>query len=283
VKQPKPRRAVGVAHVSVDVSPRTFKVAMKAPAIQRPRTKMTVEVSTTGGPKEDTYVTLAAVDEGILLLTGFPSPDPVKYFFGKRRLGVDLRDDYGRLLDPNQGAAAAIRQGGDSIGGAGLSVVPTKTVALFSGPVKLVNGKASITIDTPDFNGELRLMAVAWSQSGLGSASQPLTVRDPVPTEMILPRFMSPGDRAVATVTMDNVEGAAGQYTAKISSSGQSFAATTPSVSANLAAKTRQDITVPVSAAREGVADVSLAVSGPNFAVTHTDGIQTRSAFLPAS
>ncbi|MEP7210531.1 MAG: alpha-2-macroglobulin [Alphaproteobacteria bacterium] len=283
VKQPKPRRAVGVAHVTVDVSSRTFKVAMKAPDVQRPRTKMTVDVTATGGPKEDTYVTLAAVDEGILLLTSFPSPDPVKHFFGKRRLGVDLRDDYGRLLDPNQGAAAAIRQGGDSIGGAGLSVVPTKTVALFSGPVKFVNGKASITIDTPDFNGELRLMAVVWSQSGLGSASQPLTVRDPVPTEMILPRFMSPGDTAVATVTMDNVEGAAGQYKAAISSNSPSFSATTPSVTATLAAKTRQDLTVPVSAAREGVADVSLAVTGPNFSVTHGYGIQTRSAYLPAS
>jgi hypothetical protein len=40
-----------------------------------------------------------------------------------------LRDDYGRLLDPNQGAAGTIRQGGDQIGGAGLTVVPTQSVA----------------------------------------------------------------------------------------------------------------------------------------------------------
>ncbi len=284
VKRPKPRRAVGVAHVSVDVSPRTFELSMKAPDVQRPRSKLTIDVSATTGPvKEDTYVTVAAVDEGILLLTGFKSPDPVKYFFGKRRLGVDLRDDYGRLLDPNQGAAAAVHQGGDSIGGAGLSVVPTKTVALFSGPVELKNGKATVTIDVPDFNGELRLMAVAWSASGLGSASQALTVRDPVPTEMILPRFLAPGDKAVATITMDNVEGAAGKYAAAIGSNGP-FTTSTPSLSTNLAAGQRQDLSVPVSTSAEGVSNITLAVTGPNnFSVTHSYGIQTRSPYLPAS
>ena len=110
VKRPKPRRAVGVAHVAVDVAPRTFQLTLKAPEVQRPRSKLKIDVAATTGPvKEDTYVTVAAVDEGILLLTGFKSPDPVNYFFGKRRLGVDLRDDYGRLLDPNQGAAGAVR------------------------------------------------------------------------------------------------------------------------------------------------------------------------------
>ena len=44
------------------------------------------------------YVTLAAVDEGILQLTDFKSPDPDTYYFGKRRLGVGMRDDYGRLI-----------------------------------------------------------------------------------------------------------------------------------------------------------------------------------------
>ena len=162
---------------------------------------------------------LAAVDEGILLLTGFKSPDPVDYFFGKRRLGVELRDDYGRLLDPNQGAAGTARSGGDQIGGAGLTVVPTQSVALVSAPVKLNGGKATITFDVPAFNGELRLMAVAWSNTGLGAASKPVTVRDQVPALMALPRFLSPGDSATATLTLDNVEGQAGNYNAAIQAS----------------------------------------------------------------
>ncbi len=72
-------------------------------------------------------MTVAAVDEGILALTRFVSPDPVGWYFGRSSLAVDLLDDYGRLLDPNQGAAAPVRTGGDQIGGAGLTVVPTRT------------------------------------------------------------------------------------------------------------------------------------------------------------
>ena len=117
VQRPQPRRAIGVAYVAVDTTPRTFKLTLKAPDVQRPRGKLAVDVTATSGPREDAFLALAAVDEGILLLTGYQSPDPVKYFFGKRRLGVDLRDDYGRLLDPNQGAAAAVRQGGTRLGG----------------------------------------------------------------------------------------------------------------------------------------------------------------------
>ena len=209
VAQPRPRRAVGVRHVPVDMGDRSFGLTLDAPEVARPGGPLTVTVQAEGGPGGETaFVTLAAVDEGILALTRFQSPDPVDWFFGQYRLGVDLLDDYGRLLDPNQGAAAPVRQGGDQIGGAGLSVVPTQTVALFSGPVRLDGGgRAEIELDLPDFNGELRLMAVAWSESGLGAHAEPMTVREPVAAEIILPRFLAPGDSAQATVTMDNVEG----------------------------------------------------------------------------
>ncbi len=74
----------------------------------------------------DAYVTLAAVDEGILQLTDFKSPDPAGYYFGKRRLGVGMRDDYGRLIKPEKGAVGSLREGGDSFGGRPLAVVPTQ-------------------------------------------------------------------------------------------------------------------------------------------------------------
>lgn len=285
VQRPKPRRAVGVAHIAVDVEPRTFKLTLKAPPIQKPNSKLSVDIEATSGPvREGAFVTVAAVDEGILLLTRFQSPDPADYFFGKRRLGVELRDDYGRLLDPNQGAAAAVREGGDQIGGAGLTVVPTKTVALFSGPVKLDGrGRATVQLDVPDFNGELRLMAVAWSASGLGSASQPLTVRDPVPTEMILPRFLAPGDEAIATLTLDNVDGGAGVYQTNLSAAGPvSIATRTQQV--NLSAKQRREAQATITSGGEGVSELTFGVTGPsNFSVSHKYQIQTRSAWLPVS
>ena len=52
-----------------------------------------------------------------------------------------MRDDYGRLIKPEKGAIGAMREGGDSFGGRPLAVVPTRTVALFSGLVKVGAGR----------------------------------------------------------------------------------------------------------------------------------------------
>ena len=282
VKTPKPRRAVGVSHVAVDVTSRTFKLDIAAPDVQRPNSKMTVNVTATG-PQDGAFVQIVAVDEGILALTRHQTPDPAAYFFGKRRLGVELRDDYGRLLDPNQGAAGNIRQGGDQIGGAGLTVVPTQSVVLTSAPVKLNGGKASVTFDVPAFNGQLRVMAVAWSDAGVGSAGKAVTVRDAVPALMALPRFLAPGDSATATLTVDNVEGQAGAYAAAIQASAP-VRASTGQLTANLQKGQRQDLNAAFSASSEGISTVSFNLTGPgNYAVSRSYPIQTRSAWMPAS
>lgn len=285
VSQPRPRRAVGVAHIPVNLDARTFALAIEAPTVARPRGPLTVELSAASGPtSEEAYVTLAAVDEGILLLTGFQSPDPTDWFYGRRRLGVELRDDYGRLLDPNQGAAAPVRAGGDQIGGAGLTVVPTRTVALFSGPVRMENGRARITLDVPDFNGELRLMAVAWSESGLGAAATPVTVRDSVPAELIMPRFLAPGDEAVLTATLDNVEGAAGPYLTTVSADDPLSILEGGALTLELAEGQRLDASVRLRADAESISRIALAVEGPeDFSVSRDYPIQIRSPYLPAS
>ena len=68
----------------------------------------------------------------------------------------------------------------------------------------------------PDFNGELRLMAVAWSDDKLGHADRLLTVRDPVVADLVLPRFLAPGDSIGAALNLNNVEGAPGAYVATV-------------------------------------------------------------------
>ena len=284
VDQPLPRRAVGVSYLAVDVDPRTFEVSLSAPDIVEPDQTLTVDVSAADGPNEPVFLTLAAVDEGILLLTGHKSPDPVDVFFGKARLGVDLLDDYGRLLDPNQGAAAPLRSGGDQIGGAGLSVAPTKSVALFSGLVSLGrDGQGEVELDLPDFNGELRLMAAAWSRTGLGAADRPITVRDAVPAELILPRFLAPGDGAEATVTLDNVDGPDGEYAVQVSAEGP-VTVEGGAVSMGLAEGEREDGAARLIGEAEGIANLALSVDGPgDFTAASAYPIQVRSPYLPVT
>ena len=122
-----------------------------------------------------------------------------------------MHDDYGRLIKAEKGPIGSLREGGDNLGGRPLAVVPTQTVALFSGLVKVgAGGMAQVPLDIPDFNGELRLMAVAMSDKKVGHADRPLTVRDPVVADIVLPRFLAPGDKAEAALNINNVEGASG-------------------------------------------------------------------------
>lgn len=284
VIQSKPRRAVGVGYVPVNMDNRTFEVEIEAPELLRPGRNETVTVSVEGGPREKAYVTLAAVDEGILRLTKFASPDPTKWYFGKKALGMSLYDDYGRLLDPNLGLPAEVRTGGDQLGGEGLSVVPTQTVALFSGVVEVGRGgEAEITFDVPEFNGELRLMAVAWSANGLGAADQAMTVRREAPADLILPRFMAPGDEAVATVSIDNVELPNGEFTANLTANAP-ISVAAAELNKAIPNGTRVDQGLRFSSDGAGISDMRLSVTGPdNYSVTRNYQIQTRSPFLPVT
>jgi uncharacterized protein YfaS (alpha-2-macroglobulin family) len=282
ILQAKPRRAVGVAHVPVNMAARTFNVSIDAPDVARPRREQVIEIDIADGPREPVFLTLAAVDEGILALTKFKSPDPVAYYYGKKALEVSMYDDYGRLLDPNMALPAEIRSGGDQLGGEGLSVVPTKSVALFSGVVDVKRtGKAKVRFDLPDFNGELRLMAVVWSDSGVGSAEASMTVRDEAPSDLILPRFLAPGDEAFLTASIDNVELGAGAFNATISAAGPVSVADTK-LSRTLQPGQRTDNPIRVESTEEGIARIRYTVQGPeNFGVDHNYVIQSRSPYLP--
>lgn len=280
-RERQPVRAVGVAWVAIDPSVRTLDVAIDAPATIRPRGPLEVALKVApagGGSLDDTYVTLAAVDEGILRLTDFVSPQPGKHFFGKRTLGLDIRDDYGHLIDALDGPYGALRQGGDS-SGAGLPVVPFTVVSLFKGPVKVgADGIARVTFDVPDFNGELRLMAVAYSRNRVGSAASAVTVRDPLVADAILPRFLAPGDDSRVTLSLHNVEAAAGTYAVTVEGR-DAVSVQGGSLSVPLEKGERKTVIVPLKGVSAGIGQVALSVKGPdNLALSHEYGITVRPA-----
>ena len=103
-----PARSLGLAYAKIDPGERQLDVAIDAPERSAPRGPLDVAVKVDGlAEGEVGYVTLAAVDLGILNLTGFDSPDPSAHYFGQRRLGVEIRDLYGRLIDGMNGAGGA--------------------------------------------------------------------------------------------------------------------------------------------------------------------------------
>ncbi len=101
-----------------------------------------------------------------------------------------------------------MRSGGDEGGMAADGSPPTqKLLALFSGPVRVDDaGKAVVSFDLPQFNGTVRLMAVAWSAAGVGSASSDVTVRDPVVVLAAAPKVMAPGDTSRLRIDLTSTD-----------------------------------------------------------------------------
>jgi uncharacterized protein YfaS (alpha-2-macroglobulin family) len=217
-----PGRAVGVAWLGLDLQPRTLTVSLDVPKEVRPRQTLELPVRVTGGEAgKPVWLTLAAVDVGILQLTDFQSPDPVDYFLGKHRLGVDILDIYGKLIEAGGRPGKLQVGGGEGRQLQGPGVRSFQTVALFSGPVAVdEQGQARIPLALPDFNGELRLMAVAWDHSRLGRAQAPLPVRDPLVTEVYLPRFMAPEDLSRLTLNLQNLSAPPGDYRIRLAAEG---------------------------------------------------------------
>jgi uncharacterized protein YfaS (alpha-2-macroglobulin family) len=281
-----PVRAIGLAWIGVDSGAHQLDVQIKLPDKVTPRQTIELPVTITGGSRgEAVYLTLAAVDEGILQLTRFKTPDPAGFYFGQRRLAVEIRDDYGRLLDGAEGAAGKLKSGGDAFGGKGLPVVPTRSVALFEGPVKLgPDGTAKIPIAIPDFEGELRVLAIAYAQSGVGQVEAPLTVRDPVVPDVALPRFLAPGDEGRMTVLVDNRDGEAGDYRFDVAVEG---AATLPDAKPwtfALASGERKTATIALAGLSEGVAKVTATLGGPKgLKIVRDWSIAVRGAHYPVT
>ena len=261
-----PARAMGVAHATVEPVGRTLEVSIDVPSVTSPRqTQKTLIRVGNAGEDDPVWLTLAAVDVGILNLTGFESPDPQGYYFGQRRLGVDLRDVYGRLIDGMNGAMGTVRSGGDSSGMRRQSPPPTQDLmAVFSGPVQLdENGEAEIDIPLPAFNGTVRLMAVAWSNAAVGQAEAEMIVRDPVVVTASLPRFLAPGDQSRMLLEIVHADGPSGEMALGLTTSAGLELGDTPSDFV-LDDGGKASFEIPILALAVGDPEINVAISTPD-------------------
>ena len=263
-----PTRSLGLTYAPVDPGIKALDVTLDTPDIVQPRGALDVGITVAGvQPGDLAYVTLAAVDVGILNLTAFQSPDPQGYYFGQRKLGMELRDVYGRLIDGMNGAMGTVRSGGDAMAQMGQQSPPPteELVAFFQGPVAIgPDGTAMISFDLPAFNGTVRLMAVAWSATGVGQATDEVLVRDPVVVTASLPRFMAPGDTSRLLLEIVHADGPAGDMALRVIGDGLAIDASSVPATITLAAGGKQTLSIPFGAADVGVQQITVTLTTPD-------------------
>jgi uncharacterized protein YfaS (alpha-2-macroglobulin family) len=219
-RQITPKRSLGLLHLPLDREARRLEVNFEVADKTRPSTTLNTRIKVNaGGATPPAYVTLAAVDVGVLNITNFKTPDPFDHFFGQRRYAAEVRDMYSDVIESQRVDKAKLRFGGDAdlARGGKAPQSDVQIVSLFRGPVPLTNGEAEIPLGLPDFNGRLRLMAVAFGDEQYGSAETEVTVAAPVILEIAMPRFLAYGDKATAALDVQNMTEEAQTFTISLS------------------------------------------------------------------
>lgn len=201
------RRLFGVGLLPVDQRARRMHVSLRVPAVARPGEKapVRVELADADGKPIAGRVQLWAVDRGVLSLSAFRTPDAFSYFFGTYDCPYEFGDGYGSFYpvlarrESLIGGGAALRKFLGEDEEAKLSAVAVAE------PIDVpAEGFAETTLDLPDFDGGMRLMAFALDAERTGSAEANFVVRRPVSVKLTTPRALAPGDEFDAVAEIFN-------------------------------------------------------------------------------
>ena len=269
--------AHGFINVKVEEKGRKMDVKIESAKTVRSKTRQKVTVKAAPG----SYVTLSAVDNGVLQVSNFETPDPYNFFYQKKALQVAAFDLY-PLLFPELRAKFS-STGGDGELGMDKRVNPMpakriKIVSYWSGIQKANgSGEASFEFSIPQFSGEIRLMAVAYKDQSFGSSENTMTVADPIVISTALPRFLSPGDTVTVPVTLSNTTAKSANISAAISVEGplKVIGGTTESVSIDSKSEGRAVFQVAADPS-VAVGKIKIAVNGMGEKFTDETEISVR-------
>lgn len=270
-RQATVKRAVGILHIPMADPARKIDVTLDTPARIRPNQDLTVKIKAKAqdgkAAPEKVNVLISAVDTGVLNITDYKTPDPYDAFFGRKRYSVDQYDVYGQLIE-GSGRLGTLRfggDGGDDLDRGGLKpLTEVQIIAQQAAPVELnAQGEGTVTLPIPDFNGELRLMAQAWTDEDFGHAQNKVIVAAPVISQMALPRFMAGGDRSQLTLDLTNLTDETQNLTVNFSADGMVHLKGAAEKEVTLAKGQRTSVNVPVEAANGfGQGEVFMTVKG---------------------
>ncbi len=196
----------GVASFAANLAARTEPLRLNVPREIKPGTTLTMQVV----PGEASRVALLAVDEGILQVARYKNPDPLSYFFQKRRLEVDTSQILDLILPEFQRFLALAAPGGDADGGFARHLNPfakkhKPPVAYWSGIVDVGPAGQEFRYAVPDyFNGKLRVVAIAVGPKRVGTAADATEVKGSFILTPNVPSMVAPGDEFTVSVGLFN-------------------------------------------------------------------------------
>ncbi|MBP5299785.1 MAG: hypothetical protein J6Y80_00135 [Victivallales bacterium] len=218
-KPADPRHLTGLARLSVNQRSHRLETTLEAPELARPGKNVEVRltIKDADGKPVSGEAAVWGVDEGILALTGFQTPDAFSHFFASQNCPFAQSDLYPALYP-------MLRVVNGKVGGGFAAAAANRATADFSdyqqkfqevkelphfkqlGILKTnEDGSASANLKLPDFAGKLRLMAVATDATcRLGSTQRHIVMHDPVTLNFVAPRTIAPGDRILLRGTIFN-------------------------------------------------------------------------------
>jgi uncharacterized protein YfaS (alpha-2-macroglobulin family) len=203
-----PIRMYGAIPLTVDNPETILKPVIGLPAKLRPETPSTITTSEASG-KEMTY-TIAIVDEGLLDITNYKTPDPHETFYAREALGVKTWDLFDYVIGAYGGGLERILSiGGDGTGGANknVSVNRFKPVVKVLGPFHLDKGeKQTQKFTLPQYIGSVKAMVIAGHEGSYGSAEKAVPVKKPLMILATLPRVLGPSEKVQLPVTVFALE-----------------------------------------------------------------------------
>ncbi|MGC4041268.1 MAG: MG2 domain-containing protein [Flavobacterium sp.] len=205
-KNDSPIRMYGVVPIGVVDKNTVLEPQISMPDVLRPEQTVNVKVSEKNG-KKMTY-TIAVVDEGLLDLTRFKTPNAWDSFYTREALGVRTWDVYDDVIGAYGGKVNQVFSiGGDAEAGGAKAKKANrfKPVVLYYGPFELDKGGSQTTkITLPKYIGSVKTMVVAANaeNSAYGMAEKATPVKSPLMILASLPRKISPSEKVTIPVTL---------------------------------------------------------------------------------
>lgn len=211
----KPTFSVGYANLSISTARHRMRVKVAADKKEyRPGEKVSLKITTAdhNGKKVPAEVAVMVVDEGVLSLTGYQTPDPHPGFYFERGVGVDTSTSYIHIIDRQNYGKKGRNPGGAGKGGEGYGILTRnafKTCAYWNpSVVTKSNGEATVSFKLPDNLTKYRIMVVANTQAAdFGRSQSSLRVNKPLMATPALPRFAIVEDDFIAGAVLHNNTG----------------------------------------------------------------------------